>query len=231
MVVACDDPLPTESEDGHADTTDELQVDLTVSPDHVHILSEVTFTADVTDHHDEPVTDFESIHVEYSEASSGSWSQIELALDEPSYVGSHTFTESGDYDIRVTGMRAEDPSPVVMYEMPDALEAGRAHADAGGYGVEFEAFPGHIHDGDTGTLRFWVTETDGDPVTGLTATIQVTEANASVADLAATETSDGVYEADHTFGSAGEAGVALQFTGTGGVAEAEFAIHIAEAHG
>lgn len=234
LLPACsDDPLPTEND--HEDATEDLNVDLTLSPDHVHIHSEVTFSATVTDHHGDPVTDFDSLRVERKATDSDTWRTTDLSLDGSSYVGTHTFVSSGDYDVRVAGKRPQDASAVVMYEMPDPVHAARAHADAGGYTVEFEAFPGHIHEGESGTMRFWVVEEDdsGDetPVTGLTPEIHVTEADASESTHAATESDSGVYEADHDFGSPGDATVELHFTGSGGSdAEAPFTFEIFHAH-
>lgn len=240
-VTACsDDPLPTESEHSHddAEATEDLSVDLTVSPDHVHILSEVTFTALVTDHHGDPVTDFDVLRVERKAADGDTWRHTDLELSGEAWEGSHTFTSSGEYEIRVAGQRPDDAEPVVMYEMPEHLHAGRAHTDAGGYRVEFEAFPGHIHAGDEATPRFWVLEQEADdtgerpPITGLAAEIHVTEADGSEAHHTAAETDPGVYEADHTFGSVGDASVELHFTGADGSgAEAGFTIHIVEPHG
>lgn len=234
VVVACDDPLPTGADD-HGDATEDLQVDLTLSPDHVHIYSDVTLTAAVSDHHGDPVTDFDEIFVEYREAAATEWNQIELTQDGSVYTATHSFTSSGDYDIRVTGQRPDDSAPVVMHEMADHLHAARAHTEAGGYSVEFEAFPGHIHAGDTGTLRFWVVDESGgsdQPVTGLTPDIHVTESDGSETTHAASAGSDeGSYEADHAFQNAEDASVALHFTGSGGGdAEAAFTIHISHAH-
>lgn len=233
LLGACsDDPLPTEEDSSHddAEATEELNVDLSVSPDHVHILSRVTFTATVTDHHGDPVTDFDSLRVERRAADSEAWSGTELELDGESWVGAHTFTSSGDYRIRVAGMRPEDTETVVMYERPESLHAARAHADAGGYRVEFETFPGHVHEGDSATLRFWVSEEDA-PVTGLDPEIHVVEGDGGESTHSATESGSGVYESEHTFSSAEEATVGLHFTGSGGSgSEAEFTIHIAHAH-
>lgn len=232
-LAACDDPLPTGADD-QGDATADLQVDLTRTPDHVHIYSEVAFDVAVTDHHGDPVTNFDQIHVEYREAGAMEWSQIELSPDGDTFTGTHAFSSSGDYDVRVTGQRPEDTEPVVMHQMADPLHAGRAHAEAGGYSVEFEAFPAHIHAGDTGTMRFWVIDGSGgsdDPVTALSPEIHVTESNASESTHAATETDPGVYQADHAFQNAGDAMVALHFTvSDGGSAEAAFTIHVASAH-
>lgn len=233
-LLACDDPLPTGADD-HADATEDLRVDLTLTPDHVHIYSDVTFTAAVTDHHGDSVTNFDQIFVEYREATATEWNQIELTQDGSVYTATQSFASSGDYDVRVTGQRPNDAAPVVMHEMTDHLHAARAHAEAGGYSVEFEAFPAHIHGGDAGTMRFWVVDESGSseqPVTGLSPEIHVTESDGTETIHAASAGSEqGSYEADHTFQNAEDATVALHFTGSGGGdAEAAFTIHIAHAH-
>lgn len=236
VFLACDDPLPTGVDD-HGDATEDLTVSITLSPDHVHIYSEVTLTVQATDHHGEPVTDFDLIQVEYKEASETEWSQIELTQDGAAYTAVHAFGSSGDYDVRVTGQRPQDSAPVVMHEMADHLHASRAHAEAGGYSVEFETFPGHIHEGDPGTLRFWIIDESAggeDPVTSLSPEIHVTESGEAEETRAATETdpgTSGVYEADHPFSAAGEATVAIHFTGSGGgQAEASFTFEVSHAH-
>lgn len=42
--------------------------------------------------------------------------------------------------------------------MPDHMEVGRAHQEVGGFRVEFETFPGRLHEGTEATVRFWVME-------------------------------------------------------------------------
>jgi len=234
VLAACDDPLPTGADD-HGDATADLQVDLTLTPDHVHIYSDVTVTVAVTDHHGDAVTNFDQIHMEYQEVAATEWSQVELTREGDAYTATHSFSSSGDYEVRVTGQRPADSQPVVMHEMNDHMHAARAHAEAGGYSVEFEAFPAHIHQGEAGTLRFWVIDESGgsdDPVTGLDPDIHVTESDQSEMTHPTSAGSDpGVYEADHTFQNADEATVALQFTGSGGEsAEAAFTVHISHAH-
>lgn len=233
VLIACsDDPLPTDGGNGEDGATEDLTVDLT-PPDHVHIYSEVDFAATITDDAGDPVTDFDSVRVEYRPSGEDSWTgTVDLDADGDAYSGAHTFTSSGDYDLRVVGRRPDDEAAVEMHRPSEALQAVRAHTDAGGYAVEFEAFPGHIHQGDVADLRFWVMEQgDQSPVPDLTPDIHVVEADDSEETVAASETDDGVYEAEHTFGSAGDATVTLQFTGTGGEsAEATFSLPVSEAH-
>lgn len=230
VAVACDDAPTDEGDDGDG----ELDVQLEVTPDHVHAWqTEVTFTVTATDAQGEPVTDFETLSVERSPHDENTWSAIgvELAVAPggDAYTGTYVFTSTGEFDVRVVGARPGDEAEV-LHVMDGHLEVVRAHGDGGGYTVEFELVPGHIHAGDEGTLRFWVTDGD-DPVTDLDADVHVDEAG-SVDELhAADEAEPGVYEADHTFQDPGPAHAGLHFTGSGGEdAEVSFEVEISEAH-
>ncbi len=203
----------------------------------MHILSELVFTVSVTDHHGEFVTDFDTLRIERRAADSDTWRSTNLELQGTSYVGTYTFTSSGDYDIRVSGRRAHDTGMVVMQAMSEMLTAVRAHAEAGGYRIEFESFPGHLHQHDEATMKFWVMEIERNAdgvrpaITGLTTEIHCLEADGSSESHAAAELTPGVYEADHTFESAGDFVAALHFTGTDGLeAEVEFTTHVVPGH-
>ncbi|NIR49395.1 MAG: hypothetical protein GWN62_15530 [Aliifodinibius sp.] len=216
---------------------DELTAELTLSADHVHTLSEVIFTVVVKDHHGSVVTDFESIQVERKLVGTDTWRGIELALEGSSYKGAYTFTTSGEYHLRVSGMRPGEHEMAMLYEPTESYHVGRAHLEAGGYRVEFENFPGHIHEGDTATMKFWVKSLEKDasgnrpPITGLSAEIHCGEANGTNETHTAVEAEPGVYQAEHTFQSAGEAHMGIEYMGTGGsMAESEFYIHISHGH-
>lgn len=226
---------PTTAPDQH---DEELSVELTVEPDHVHILqSEAAFHVAVTNGHGEAVTDMDSLRVEWKSEDGTEWDGEAAHLHDGAYEAHHVFRSSGHYDLRVTGIEPGHSEMSVMHEAPDALHVARAHAETGGYRVEFEPFPGHVHGGETGTLRFWVMQQDttssGDrpPVEGLQPEVHVTEAGGHSAETSATETSAGVYEAEHTFQEGGDAHVALHFTGSDGQpAEAEFTLPVSHAH-
>lgn len=218
--------------------SEELSVDLTVEPDHVHLLqTEAAFHVSVTDHDGAAVTDFDSLRVEWKPESETEWDGAAAHLHDGEYEAHNVFHSSGHYDLRVTGQRPDHSDMSVMHEMSDALHVARAHAEAGGYRVEFEGFPGHVHAGDTASLSFWVMEQDttssGErpPIEGLQPEVHVTEADGSTASVAASETSAGVYEAEHLFQEGGDALVALHFTGSSGQeAEAEFTLPVSHAH-
>lgn len=175
--------------------------------------------------------------MEWLPEGSDSWSAIELALAGTAYVGTYTFSSSGDYQLRVMGQRPGEAGMRVLYEAPDPLHAVRAHAEAGGYRIEFEAFPGHIREGDDAALRFWIMEPERDasgnrsPILGVRGEVHIVESDGSEVARDLQEMGDGVYESDHSFAAADEAHVQLHFTGADGQpAEVEFHLHIAHAH-
>lgn len=228
---------PTAPAEEHEDATADLTVNLVLSSSHVHILSELTYTVTVTDDHGNVVTDFDTLRVERKAADSDTWRGTDLELQGTSYVGTYTFTSSGDYQIRVAGRRSHDAAMVQMYMMPEMLHAARAHVEAGGYRIEFETFPGHIHQHDTATVAFWVMEQDQDasgnraPITGLSPEIHCLEADGSEETHGAMEMTAGVYEAEHTFAHVGDFVAALHFTALdGSTAEAAFKTHVAGGH-
>lgn len=215
LVVACNGN-PAGLEDEH---DDELTVALSLSSNHVHTLSEVEFTVTVMDHHGAAVTDFETIQVERLQAGSDTWRAIELSPAGSVYKGMYTFMSSGDYDIRVAGMRHGHAAMETMHEMAEPLQVGRAHLELGGYRVEFESYPGHVHEGDEATQRFWVMEAQADAsgnrpaVSGLAAEIQCLDGTGVPELHAAAETEPGVYEALHLFSEAGSAKLEIRFQG------------------
>lgn len=217
---------------------EELTVELEIAPGHVHILqTEVQFTVRVTDRHGEPVTDFEAIQVERLAAGSDTWRAIELARAGTAFVGTYTFNSSGEYRLRVMGQRPGEGTMRLLHEAHDPLHVARAHAEAGGYRIEFETFPGHLHEGDDAALRFWIMEPEKDesgnrpPIAGVVGEVHVVESDGSEVEHELLEVGDGVYECEHTFQVAEEAHVEMHFTGAdGGPAEAEFHLHVAHAH-
>lgn len=237
FLAACVSNPTVPVEEEHEDATADLAVDLQLSSSHVHILSELTYTVSVTDHHGEFVTDFDTLRVERRAAGSDTWRGTDLELQGTSYTGTYTFTSSGDYEIRVTGRRDHDTAMVEMHSMSEMLSAARAHAEAGGYRIEFESFPGHLHQHDEATMKFWVMEAEPNAdgirpaIIGLTPEIHCLEADGSTESHAAAELTPGVYETAHTFESVGDFIGALHFEGTDGLeAEAEFVMNVAAGH-
>lgn len=235
VLVACGEN-PTGS-DGHED---ELTVELTVSPDHLHTLAPVTFTAVVRDGHGTVVMDLDTLRVERS-LDGGEWRKAaDLSPGTGSFTGTYTFSTSGEYEFRVSGMRTGHGSmmEIPMAQAMEPMHVGRAHEVVGGYRVEFESFPGHIHEGSEVAFRFWVKEAQADasgnraPITGLAGQVLCGEpAGGSETHSPLQEVEPGIYEALHTFQSAGDATAALHFTGTGGeAAEATFDFHVAHPH-
>lgn len=215
-----------------------LEVALTVTPDHVHILqTEATFTVEVTDHDGAPVHDFESLAVERRMEGSDDWREVEVALSGEHYTGVHTFVSSGEYELRVVGQRPGEAESTVLHEVAEHLHVARAHAEVDGIRVEFETFPGHIHEGETATLRFWAMEPEADasgqrpPVTGLDARGHVAQPDGTEAMYEAHEHEPGEYETEHLFGAPGETHAGFHFTSPDGHAvEAEWHLHVSHGH-
>ncbi len=72
---ACsDNPVAVEEHD------ETLTAELTLSADHVHTLSEISFTVVVRDHHGEAVTDLEAVTVDRLAEGGDTWRSTDLAL-------------------------------------------------------------------------------------------------------------------------------------------------------
>lgn len=243
VLIACADNPTAPADDGGDDHAhDELNVELSMSAEHVHTLSEVTYTVSVTNDHGDPVTDLAAVEVQRKAHGSDTWRGTELALAGTVYEGTYTFNSSGEYDLRVAAQRPDEADLSTVWEAPDHLQVGRAHTEVGDYRVEFESFPGHIHEGETATMKFWVFEKEKDPVTderppvgGLTAPEIHCQGSGPEEMHPLTEVEPGVYTAEHAFGEAGEFHAGLHFPGDmpgmGGMGgEAEFHFHIAGGH-
>lgn len=229
-LAACEPNPPLGPAEGH---DDELSVELTLSESHIHILTPITFTVAVTDHHGEPVVDFETLKVERLAEGSDTWRGTELTRNGAVYEGEYTFASTGEYRLRVVGKRPDDAEEEVLHEMAEAIHTARAHAEAGGLRVEFESFPGHLHEGEEAAMKFWIMEPERNeageraPISGLQATIVCND----LEEHAAVEESDGIYVAEHHFDEAGDFVARIRFAGRDGAeAVADFTTHVAHAH-
>lgn len=206
-----------------------LDVELTFSTDHVHTLSEVNLRAEVAGPDGSAFTDFDVLQAELRREGEGQWRAIELTPDGDHFTGSHTFMSSGKYEVRVSGRIAGREEIRVLHERSSHLEVGRAHVEKSGYRIEFENFPGHAHEGEEVTVKFWVQKNEN-PVEGLSAEIHCTDPSGAKEAHGPHEHEAGVYEAHHTLEGAGEAHFAIHFPGNGGEIEADFHVPIAEGH-
>ena len=231
VFAACsENPVAVEEE--HGDGEDEtLIVSLTLSDDDVHTLSDVTFTVTVRDHHGAAMMDFEALQVEQRLVGSEEWHEIEMHAETSEFNGTYMFLTSGEYELRVAGMQHGHANMEVLHEEHDPLHVGRAHEEVGGYRIEFESFPGHAHEGETATVKFWVTKAD-QAVGGLSTEIHCEDPNGVEETHDGVEGEAGVYHAEHTFGEAGEAHMAIHFAGADGAeVEADFHMPVDHGHG
>lgn len=226
LLTACDsNPVDSEEEL----TPDDLNVELSFSADHIHTLSEVGVSVEVTDPQGAAVTDLDSVEVERRLDGEADWHGIELTQEGTEYNGTYTFMTSGDYEIRVSGQLPGDEERSVIYEQPDPLGVGRAHVEKSGYRIEFENFPGHVHEGEEATLKFWVSK-DDNPVEDLSAEIHCTDPSGTKEAHEPHVHENGVYEAHHSLEAAGEAHFAIHFAANGEEIEADFHVPIAGGH-
>lgn len=225
---ACADN-PVAVEDDHDDT---LTAQLTLSADHVHTLSELTYSVVVLDHHGEAVTDLQAVTVDRLIEGGDTWRSTELTLVGTTWTAPYTFTTSGDYQVRVSVLRHGTTDPEIVHTMDEHLHVGRAHVEVGAFRVEFESFPGHLHEGDEAEMKFWVFEAEKNadgirpPVEGLQAHIECLEASGTSEEHEATEVEHGVYMATHTFAEAGLFVARLHLPD----GEADFETHVVHGH-
>lgn len=233
--LACEpNPTAPAHDDGH---DHELTAALTISESHVHTLSEITFSVTVENDHGEAVTDLESVAVERLFEGTDTWRATDLVLEGTTWTAPYTFVTSGSYQLRVTALEHHATDPEVIYTMPEPLGVGRAHTEIDGMRVEFETFPGHIHEGEIATARFWVTQAEKDadgirpPLTGLHVVISCEQADGTLEEHHAEEMEPGIYEAEHTFTAAGEFHAGIHIGEHGGrMSETEFHTHVAHGH-
>jgi hypothetical protein len=219
VLAACEsDPTGPE----HFDT-EELTAALVVEPHHFHTWETTgEFTVSVVDPNGDPVTDFEDIRLQRRREGAQSWGNIALTLDGDFYTGTYVFDTPGNYDLQIMGQREGDAELVLMYEAPAPLEVVNAHSTLGGYTVEFQAIPGHIHAHDTAAFQFTFSAAGAHQAALTSAAHPPAQAptillgdNGSLATYTATETAPGVWSASHTFAAAVPVlPVSVRFTGT-----------------
>lgn len=227
--LACADN-PVAVEDDHEET---LTAELALSSEHVHTLSELVFSVVVRDGHGDVVTDLEAVTVDRLAVGSDTWRSTELALQGSAWIGPYTFMSTGEYQLRVSVTRHGHQEPEVVHAMSESLHVGRAHMEVAGYRVEFESFPGHLHEGDEAEMKFWVFEAEKNaagvrpPVAGLSVHIGCLEASGAFERHGAAEAEHGVYSAHHTFAEAGAFVATLHLPGAH---QAEFTTQVAHKH-
>jgi hypothetical protein len=192
-------------------------------------LEEVTFEVEILDEMGHHMMDMAAVSLEVR-AVGGEWREIELIPMGDHYVGLRTFSSSGDYEIRVSGMTHAGHAMEEMHMM--TIHMDRAHVDAGPFHVEYESDPGHVHGGDEAMLMFWVALADGGAAaTGMSPLIVVEESDGHLTELDAEEVEAGVYQAPMQFADSGETHVSIVLVDeTGAEFEADFHFHVSAPH-
>jgi hypothetical protein len=212
----------------------EFDVDLTFPDAHLATLTAVEVEVGITDHDGIAVTDFELVALEHRPAGSTEWTAEALTLHEGHYATEVVFHSSGAHQMRVVAQSHGSDHGDVIHEGTD-VAVERVHMEVAGYRVEFETYPGRIHEGEQAEVKFWLSEAaDGHQMGGMMAEIHVEHhATASSMNYHADEHDMGVYEAMHTFAEHGETEVAIEFDdghGHGELHHAAFHLTVGEAH-
>lgn len=231
LLVACasNPTVPDLSENLHA----EVEFALT------ELVTLTAIEVEVRVHSDDPgtFTDFATIAVEFRLEGETDWRSRELALHGDHFTAEVTFFTSGEYEARVVGQVTGATDMLTMYQSAEHLHVGRIHQEVGDYIIEFETFPGHMHEGETVEVTFWVLEasTDGHghghPVGGMTPDIACTDPGGAAEEHAAHEHAEGEYGAEHTLGGHGIATFELHFMDAMGMdRHASFSAPVSGAH-
>ena len=195
----------------------------------LYTLEDTTFEVHIETSDGQHMTTMAELHLEYRAVGGDTWREIELVAGDEHYTGIRVFSNSGDYELRLTGMQHGGHEMEEMATM--TITVNRAHAEVGEYYIQYESDPGHIHAGFTATLTFWVAlEATGEAVTGLTAQIIVEESDGHATTLDATEGDAGAYSADMHFADDGDAHIEFQFTDDTGPVAVDIHIRIAAVH-
>lgn len=221
--------VPVTNGGGDGDHDDDLSARIVTVGEELRTLDEILFEVHIEDSGGHHVMDMAALELQVR-SPDGEWREIELMAMDDHYLGEGVFSSSGEYELRVMGMSHMEHDMEEMFLTMVSVE--RAHADADPFDVEYESDPGHIHEGDTSLLNFWVSfEDGGGSASGLEAEIFVEESDGHVTILEAVEVEPGVYQAEMTFADAGEAhvGITLPDGATGSV-EADFHLHVSEVH-
>jgi hypothetical protein len=235
LVIGCSaNPAEPVHDDEH---DDELTATLSLSTDHVHTLTEMAFTVTVTDGHGDVVTDLAEVNVERRAVGDDTWRGTALTLNGLVWEAPYTFASSGEYDLRVSVLRPSGAAAEIVYTMAEHLEVARIHEVVDGMRVEFETFPGHLHEGDAAVVKFWILEPERNaigvrpPLTDLHVTLVCNEADGSAEEHHAEELEPGVYSAEHTFMAVGDFLAKLEVGEHGGPhSEVTFTTHVVHGH-
>jgi hypothetical protein len=204
-----------------------LTAELTFSAEELSTLTTLEVEVSIHNDHGATVTDFVTVAVEFRMAGDTDWRATELSLHENHFSGEKMFYTSGDYEARVVAQRVGHAEAETLYQTTENLQVKRIHQEVGGYIVEFETTPGHIHEGDEAEVQFWILEASpdghGHAMEGLTVEIHCTDANGAEEHHDGHAHAGGLYETRAVF--------AIHFADDHGEKhEAEFHVPISHAH-
>lgn len=216
---------------------DDLHAELEFVGDQLATLTEIEVEVRVHSSDLGAFTDFSSMVVEVRRDGETEWEATDLSLHVDHFSAETMFFSSGEYEARVIGQVTGSSDAVILYQSAEHVYVERIHEEVGDYIVEFETFPGDLHEGETIEATFWVYETStdghghGHAVTGMTADIVCADAGGTTEEHAAHEHAEGEYGAEHTLLEAGTMHFEFHFTDALGVDQhAEFSAPVSHAH-
>lgn len=234
ILTACSENPVADNTSGDEDVT----VSLSASTEHFSTLTDIEFEVQLTNDHGEQLTDIGSMQIEYQRSGDSEWEIITLERHEDHYSAQIMFMSSGEYQMRVSGDLHGEGHMDVMYTAPEMIDVERINAEMGDVMVEFETFPGHVHEGEEVQVSFYVMETaagggghGGAMMSGLTGEIHIMGPDGAIYESVGDEHDLGVYSAHHTFLEGGEATFEFHFLDHHGDSiEVEFHVPVEHGH-
>lgn len=217
------------------DVSDDLHAELEFGVTELVTLTEVEVEVRLHSDAAGTVTDVAMVAVEMRREGDADWRATELTLHDDHFSGLKTFFSSGEYEARVVAQLHGSAETVVLYQTTEHLHVDRIHREVGAFRVEFETYPGHLHEGDTAEIAFWILEAGGDghghAVGGMSPDIVCMDPSGATEEHMAHEHEPGEYGTQHTLLEAGTAQFELHFTdGAGADLHAEFVVPVSHAH-
>ena len=222
----------------HIGGDENLMVSLSSSTEHFSTLTEIEFEVRLTNDHGVQLTDIGSMQIEYQRSGELEWEVITLERHEDHYSAGMMFMSSGEYQMRVSGDLHGDGHMDVMYTAPEMIDVERIHVEMGDVMVEFETFPGHVHEGEEVEASFYMMEMaasggdhGGSMMSGLSGDIHIMAPGDTAYEYNAEEHDAGVYSTHHTFLEGGDATFEFHFMDHHGDSiEVEFHVPVLHGH-
>lgn len=148
---------------GFDDFDSDPSAGISISHGQISTLSSAEFEIKVSDETSSLLNGVDATQIEFRHADvgTGEWEASTMVAEGSRYRATHTFMSSGEYLWRIVEAGNGATQERVLYESPGRMNVDRAHTDVGDYRVEYESYPGHVREGMTAVVSFWVFGSDG----------------------------------------------------------------------